>query len=78
MVCFRQAYPIFEATMSRKTKVAYKAVFERMKEIFHFRGLELVMADYEDAIRGAISESFPGVQVAGCLFHFDRVRFISI
>ena len=65
---------MFYAAMSRKTEVAYTAVFNHIRQVIPFNGLQVVMADFEDPLRSAIQECFPEAQCAGCLFHYYRVR----
>lgn len=61
--------------MSRKTTVAYAACFEVFGFIFVGLNIniEVVMCDFEQAIRIAIHAQFPRARIAGCNTHFDRV-----
>ena len=63
-----QAFPIFFVLTISKSKKTYKILFERLKEL----GVNIsrYMTDFEKAAREAVKETFPGVTIKGCLFHF--------
>ncbi|KAE8740478.1 hypothetical protein FOCC_FOCC014006, partial [Frankliniella occidentalis] len=58
--------------MSRKTKVAYKMVFQNLKDLVPGIRLPKVMSDFEKALLGALREEFPNAVLTGCLFHCDQ------
>uniref|UniRef100_A0A0A9YHQ0 Lysine-specific demethylase 3A n=1 Tax=Lygus hesperus TaxID=30085 RepID=A0A0A9YHQ0_LYGHE len=56
--------------MKSKSTAAYNAIFEWLKtQIPNFRP-EVVMSDFESALREAIRENFPLARHLGCWFHF--------
>ncbi|GLV46359.1 hypothetical protein CBL_20707, partial [Carabus blaptoides fortunei] len=64
-------YPVMYVLMSNKSIDAYRSVLT----YFHnecINGIEIqsVMADYESAVRSAVTEIFPNQQLHGCWFHF--------
>lgn len=60
--------------MSRKTFSAYDAVLKFFTELIKLTNLELVMIDFEHALRKACKKHFPRARVVGCHVHHERVR----
>lgn len=58
--------------MEKKTTAAYIALMSAWMEVCGRIEPVSVMADYEDALRAAVSETWPQVEVRGCLFHFGQ------
>lgn len=61
--------------MSSKEKDAYKAVFEKIKEIWPEWEPTEFHTDFEEGLQNGIEEIFVGVNVIGCFFHFDQVGY---
>lgn len=60
--------------MSSKSKQAYLGTFNDFKEKLPLRYLEVILTDFEMPMREeALRELFPGIRIAGCNVHFDRV-----
>lgn len=58
--------------MTRKTSECYKAVFDFIEtKLFRLQPNEII-TDYENGMRKAIKECWPGVALHGCWFHFCR------
>lgn len=63
------------ALMSRKMRKAYRAVFERIKEIAPFFQLKWVLTDYEEALMNTVEEFYGEEKSKGCKFHFHYMIF---
>lgn len=67
--------------MTRATAIAYKAVFKYIEDnIFKLKPTRF-MADFEAAMRKAITEFYPSAILHGCWFHFCaaiRKRALSL
>ena len=73
-----QVIPFFWAVMSTKTFEAYEAVLNELLTITKMDMVEIVMTDFEQALRNACTKAFPNARCAGCNFHHDRVCIIFI
>ena len=67
-----QVIPVSFTIMSAKTTTCYEAVLKYHKETLKLKGKK-VMADWEEAARKAWRKCFRGVDVWGCIWHFQRV-----
>ena len=60
--------------MSRKTEVAYDAVLDRAYAILNAGNrVNIIMTDFEVALRNSASRTFAEARIVGCNFHFERV-----
>lgn len=67
--------------MTGRTAPLYKAVLERIKEIYREKegdkaldNIQLMISDYEPAILSSMEEAFPSGRSRGCWFHYGQVR----
>lgn len=56
--------------MSRKTTESYMAVFDFVEQKIMKLDPSSFMSDYEDGLRSAIRQYWPGVPIYGCWSHF--------
>lgn len=63
--------------MSRRTVGDYKPVFETIKELFPRFKPTAAHLDYEKGLRRALKESFQGIKIWSCHFHFAQVQKIN-
>lgn len=66
---------MFFAVMSTRTQVAYEGILEQMLKVCSFDDVQVVMSDFEQALRNAVRIKLPQAKIAGCNFHFDHVSF---
>ena len=86
--CVMQQIPVCFVLMARRRKLDYKQVFEAFVELA--TGIdgtppkvEKIMLDFEAAMWTSLREmmndnTFPTVQLKGCLFHFNQALFKKI
>lgn len=72
-----QWFPVVQVLMQRKTKASYTTLLRILKEEANNRlnrrlHPTYVSTDYETAVMQAASAAFPGVTIAGCLFHLGQ------
>lgn len=65
--------PIAWVLMSRRTTKAYNKVFSAIKKIHPNFKPNRCITDYEKALQNALKQSFAGIKVYGCHFHFCQV-----
>lgn len=71
---FGQVLPVFHALMGRKTQVAYEAVLGHIKAVTNTPDQwDVIMADFELALRNACRVLFPNARLSGCEVHYKRV-----
>lgn len=59
--------------MSRRTSRSYNSVFAELKHRFPKFKPTVAYIDFEPALRQALSDSFPGLKIQGCHFHYGQV-----
>ncbi|KAJ8665866.1 hypothetical protein QAD02_007528, partial [Eretmocerus hayati] len=69
---------MFQVVMSRRTKLAYDAVFNHVNEVYAFTNLKVVISDFEQPLRSSIQEKFPQALSVGCNVHFDRAIYAKL
>ena len=57
--------PLFHVFMTAKTQQLYTAIFSKLRELVPGFRPNTFMADFERALRGALSECFPGARICG-------------
>lgn len=63
--------------MERKTRASYEWVFQFIKNnLLPTLRVDVIMTDYETALRDVLISSFPGSRSVGCWFHHNQVRLI--
>ena len=65
--------PLFHVFMTSKSQALYTAVFQKLRELAPGFRPTTFMADFERALRGALTDCFPGCRICGCLFHYSQV-----
>lgn len=68
----RRIYSMVYAIMERKTTLAYKKVFEVLKELLGDTVIGKSMTDYEPALENANKTVNPDVENRHCFFHFSK------
>ena len=72
-VRYRSTYlPSIYVLMKEKTREAYEAVLNKIKELVPSFDIEEAIGDFEFAAKQAIESSFPDSNVKGCLFHHNN------
>lgn len=71
-VDFLQTVVFLMSLMSRRTKVAYDAIFAHLLQVTQFHELKVIMTDFEGPMRTSVFEHF-GLHPKGCNVHYDRV-----
>ncbi|KAI9565308.1 hypothetical protein GHT06_009097 [Daphnia sinensis] len=72
------AFPFAYILMTRKSRILYDAVLEKVIDIFdelhpeRYISVDLIMSDYEAAIQGSMAAAFHGSQHVGCFFHYSQ------
>lgn len=63
--------------MTERSRIAYNAVFGRVKELFPEFQPRVAMTDFEKGLRRAIQESFglKKEKCLGCWFHYSQASF---
>lgn len=67
-----QILPFIYVLMDKRTETAYRAVFRYINENIQPLDCEYMMTDYERAMRNAIQQVLPDIQLFGCHFHFAQ------
>jgi hypothetical protein len=69
-----QSFPVLFALMTRKSTDAYKLLFQFVRRVLA-PGMSpaRIMCDFESALMKAFRETFPGVELRGCWFHYANV-----
>lgn len=68
-----QVVPCVWVFMTRRTTLAYNSVWNHIKQKFpHFQP-KRANCDFEKGEIRSLRESFPGIRVRGCYFHFCQV-----
>ena len=73
--------PIAYVLMQNKSESAYKAVFQKIKDIADEEGpsqAQEFIVDYEKAIWNALRAVWVGVPVRGCWFHFNQAIYRKV
>lgn len=70
--------PIIYALLPDKKTSTYLQLLEKLKEIEPTIAPSTLMVDFELASMNAFAETFPGIQISGCLFHFKQNIFRNI
>lgn len=73
------AVPIVICAMTRKTEIFYKELFSVLKSLFPTFLPEVIMVDFETALRNAIAFTYRNAVMKGCWFHYKKavIRKIS-
>ena len=73
-----QVFPLLYALMEKKTKIAYKGVFEYLKSKFPNFTPKKLYCDYEISLMRSAEEVFNTnpIRIVGCLFHFTQVIIV--
>ena len=64
--------PVFFVLMTRRLKDHYKAVIQKIRQLVPNFEPRFAIGDFEQASMNAFEETFPGIVIKGCLFHFKR------
>lgn len=73
-----QALPFAHVLMSKRTESSYRAVLtEVTRNLINPATIDVVMTDFELALRKVCRELFDDAIIAGCSVHYDRVRNVS-
>lgn len=64
--------------MTRRTEVAYDALFERVKDLAPGLNPTRLHSDFEPALINSLRRAFPNSDIAGCLWHHAVVSIILI
>lgn len=67
-----QSAPVIFALLTRKTKRAYLAFLAFIERNVCELNPTSVMTDFETALRNALRETYPGINVQGCYFHYTQ------
>ena len=70
--------PLAFVFMSKRSKKAYKAVFNALLDLVPQCKLKTIVTDFEAATWNAAREVFPNIVMRGCLFHFNQAVFRKI
>ena len=78
-IVFVKGIPIAYVLMSRKTQVAYDAVFKLIKEkVAPDFEPEISITDFELGLMNSVKLLFASIKIQGCWFHFVYVSFFYI
>lgn len=66
--------PIIWCLTSNRTKKAYKAIWQHLKENFPGFNPAIASCDFEEALRFSLEEEFEGIQIIPCYFHYTQVK----
>ncbi|XP_043475792.1 uncharacterized protein LOC122507239 [Leptopilina heterotoma] len=69
---YNHAVPCVWILMDRKSKEAYKAVFEEISRLIPEFIIDEAMTDYESALKAALRAVFPNIILHGCWFHYKQ------
>ena len=70
--------PLFYILMTSKTKISYKHVFTKIKQLISDNELDtefndkIITTDYEKSLLSAIQEIFEPKELRGCYLHFSK------
>ena len=68
--------PICKVLMTGKTRKIYDAAFARVKELLPSSvNPTMVLSDFESALMGSASATWPAARVIGCWFHYSQNIF---
>ena len=67
--------PLFHIFMTSKSQSLYTAVFQKLRDLAPGFRPTIIMADFERALRSALTECFPGARLAGCHFHYCNALY---
>ncbi|XP_051157985.1 uncharacterized protein LOC127279587 [Leptopilina boulardi] len=70
----QQGIPFAWAIMEQKTAAAYKKVSQEIKRLLPGFNIIEAMCDFESALKKALRQSFPGIILHGCLFHYKQAN----
>lgn len=59
--------------MEEKNTAAYKSIFLAIKGLIPEFEIEEAHIDYEKALKNALVQVFPNINVHGCFFHHKQV-----
>lgn len=63
--------------MEKKTRNCYDCVLRFIKNnLLPTLRPEVIITDYETALRDVLASAFPGTRSVGCYFHHNQVRII--
>ncbi|XP_068218549.1 uncharacterized protein [Palaemon carinicauda] len=65
-------HPILYIFLTNKQRSTYLRMFEMVKSLVPNLRPECIHCDFEQAVIGAMTECFPGVQIKGCFFHLAQ------
>ncbi|XP_046678581.1 uncharacterized protein LOC124366233 [Homalodisca vitripennis] len=68
-------FPVAFVIMTRKTQIAYDGVLQYLKRLVPQWEPEVVMVDFEAAIRNAARLVWPHIRVVGCFFHYAQAVY---
>lgn len=64
--------PLLYALMSRRDTQSYVILFNLIKSVLPGWNPQKFKVDYERAVINAVTEIFPGIEVKGCFYHYNR------
>ena len=71
--------PLLFVIMSGKRTVDYAAIFQWIRENNNNHlAVKTITADFEAAVWKAAKETFPGILIHGCLFHWNQSVYRKI
>lgn len=76
-ITFSWTVPIAWVLMSRRTIKAYKTVWQEIRGLFPNFNPKCATTDFEKGLRRSIWESFPGIKLVVCHFHFCQVNSVT-
>ena len=73
MVSYKNhAFPAFFALMTKKTEKLYSSILNEIKVHFPNFNPSVSMSDFERAIMSSFEQTFPGIILHGCVFHYKQ------
>ena len=66
------AFPIVICAMTKKTEIFYVEVFRVIKDLFPAFVPNVIMADFEAALRNAVALTYTNADLKGCWFHYKQ------
>ena len=72
--------PVVHVVMTGKKESLYRAVFQKFKDLVDHQEWTptQVMIDFETALGTTLIDTFPGIRVTGCRFHFGQANLKKI
>ena len=61
-----------------RTKVTYRRMFEKLKELRPNLLPLSIMTDFEQATQNAFLDTFPSIELRSCFFHFRQCNYRHI